>query len=203
MAAAIRDMQEQLEQRLALIRPKDTCRGIFFSTVLEGLKQVAGEDLEARCREAAGGGKFVDFFSYPVSGFIRMTLVTLPSMRPRLGSDEEVLRWMGARSTMGFLNTVAGKTAFKLAGNNVKRLVNQLPISYRASVSYGEREVVWTGEHSGRLIFKGDFMPPAYHEGILTTVVERIGVRNVKVRGRVTASLDSEYELSWEEPSGR
>jgi uncharacterized protein (TIGR02265 family) len=200
---AIRDTQAQLEQRLALCGPRDTCRGIFFNGVLSGMKQLVGEEAAARCREATGERKFVDFFSYPVSGFLRMALAALPLAGPQLGGDEEVLRWMGARSALSFLDTVAGRTALKLVGNDVKRLGNQLAISYRASVSYGERQVVWTGERSGRLIFKRDFLPPAYHEGIVITVVERLGMRNVMMRGRITGPLDSEYELSWEEPPRR
>ncbi len=199
----IRDAQRQLEVRLSLAGPADTCRGIFFNGVLEGLRKLAGEEIEARCRDATGERKFTDFFNYPVSGFIRLGLAALPLIGGRLGGGEAVLRWMGTESLESFLSSVAGKTALMLAGNNVKRLVNQLPSSYRAAVSYGERHVVWTGERSGRFIFKRDFMPPAYHEGVLHSLLEKLGVRNVRVRGKATGLVDAEYELTWEEPPPR
>ncbi|MDY7225649.1 DUF2378 family protein [Hyalangium rubrum] len=199
----LRDAQRQLDQRLALAGPEDTCRGLFFNVVLDGLKDLAGHDVEFICRRAAGERKFTDFFSYPVSGFIRLGIAALPLVGARLGGDEAVLRWMGTHSTRSFLNSVAGKTALKLAGNDIKRFVNQVPISYRAAVSYGERQVVWTGETQGRVIFKRDFMPPAYHEGILSQVLETLGGRNVRVRGQATSALDSVYELSWDKAAGR
>jgi uncharacterized protein (TIGR02265 family) len=198
---AVQDVRQQLEQRLALAEPEDTCRGIFFNGVLDAVKAFLGPEIEARCRESSGQRKFVDFFSYPVSGFIQMSLTVVDLLSPHLGGGWQVLRWMGEQSTLSFLNTVAGKTALMLAGTHVKRLVNQLPTSYKASLSYGERTVVWTGERSGRFIFKRDFMPPAYHEGVIAKAVERAKVRSVLVRGYITGPLDTEYELTWEDSS--
>jgi uncharacterized protein (TIGR02265 family) len=200
--SSIQDPRKQLEQRLALAGPEDTCRGIFFNAVLDGVKALAGAEMEARCREATGQRKFVDFFSYPVSGFIQMSLLVVEVLGPKMGGAWQVLRWMGEQSTESFLSTVAGKTALMLAGTNVKRLISHLPSSYKASLSYGERTVVWTGERSGRFVFKRDFMPAAYHEGAIAKAVERAKVRNIQVRGRETGPLDTEYELTWDEGSG-
>lgn len=199
----LHEVQRQLEQRLALAGPEDTCRGIFFNVVLDGLRDLAGREVELLCRRAAGDRKFTDFFSYPVADFIRLGLTALPLVGQQLGGGEAVLRWMGAHSTRIFLSSVAGKTAVKLANNNVKRFLNQVPVTYRAAVSYGERQVVWTGESSGRILFKRDFMPPAYHEGVLQAVVELLGGRNARVRGQATGPLDSVYELSWEPAAGK
>jgi len=200
--SAIQDPRKQLEQRLALARPEDTCRGIFYNGVLDAVRALAGAEIEARCREAAGQRKFVDFFSYPVSGFIQMSLTAVELLSPRLGGGWQVLRWMGEQSTESFLSTVAGKTALMLAGTNVKRFVNQLPGSYKVSLSYGERTVVWTGERSGRFLFKRDFMPPAYHEGVIAKAVARAKVSNVQVHGRDIGPLDTEYVLTWDEGPG-
>jgi uncharacterized protein (TIGR02265 family) len=93
---------------------------------------------------------------------------------------------------------MAGRTAVLLAGGSVKRLLGQLPASYRAAVSYGERTLTWTGDTSGHFVIKHDFMPHAYHEGILQGALESAGARNIQVRGRSTGPLDSEYDFSWE-----
>lgn len=198
----IQDPRKQLEQRLALAGPQDTCRGIFFNGVLNAVKALAGGEIEARCREAAGQRRFVDFFSYPVSGFIRLGLTAVELLSPRLGGSWQVLRWMGEQSTESFVQTVAGRTALALAGTNVKKLISHLPASYKASLSYGERTVTWTGERSGLFIFKRDFMPPAYHEGVIAKAVERAKARNIQVRGRDTSALDAEYVLTWDEGPG-
>ncbi|KFE71948.1 DUF2378 family protein [Hyalangium minutum] len=200
--STIQDPRKQLEQRLALAGPQDTCRGIFFNGVLDAVRALAGAEIEARCREAAGQRRFIDFFSYPVSGFIKMSLTVVELLTPRLGGSWQVLRWMGEQSTESFVNTVAGKTALALAGTNVKKLISHLPTSYKASLSYGERTVTWTGERSGVFIFKRDFMPPAYHEGVIAKAVEKATARNVQVRGRDTSALDTEYVLTWDEGPG-
>ena len=114
-----------------------------------------------------------------------------------LGGCEQVLRKIGEQSTRDFLSSMAGKTAILLAGGSEKRLLGQVPSSYRAAVSYGERALTWTGPKSGILIIKNDFMPPAYHEGVILGVLEAAGVRGVTARGWLTGALDSEYEISW------
>jgi uncharacterized protein (TIGR02265 family) len=194
---SLREAQRQLESRLALAGPGDTVRGIFFNGVLDAVKRQGGQEAEAQCRQATGERKFTDFFSYPVSGFLRLGLAALPLVGPQLGGGEAMLRWMGVQSTHAFLNSAAGRTAFMLVSNNLKKLFNQLPISYRAATSYGERQMVWTGENSGRFIFKRDFLPPAYHEGVLLEVMLKVNARNPQVRGRITGPLDAEYDLSW------
>jgi uncharacterized protein (TIGR02265 family) len=196
--AAHLNTERHLERNLALAKPEDTARGMFFNGAVEAVRVLANEEVAHRCRMASGERKHIDFFSYPVTSFLKMCLAVTNEVGPRLGGCEKVLRRIGEQSTQDFLSSMAGKTAILLAGGNVKRLLGQLPSSYRAAVSYGERAVLWTGERSGRFIIHHDFMPPAYHEGVLLGVMEAAGVRPVLARGRMTGSLDSEYELSWE-----
>jgi uncharacterized protein (TIGR02265 family) len=194
---SFREVQRQFESRLALAGPEDTVRGIFFNGTLDGVKRLAGAEAEALCRQAAGERKFTDFFSYPVAGFIQLGIAMLPLVGPQLGGGEQMLRWMGVQSANAFMNSAAGRTAFMLVANNLKKLFNQLPISYRAATSYGERQMVWTGEKSGRFIFKRDFLPPGYHEGVLTEVMLKVNAKDPKVHGRVIGPLDTEFDLSW------
>jgi uncharacterized protein (TIGR02265 family) len=194
---SLREVQRQIETRIALAGPGDTCRGIFFNGVLDAVRRLAGQETEALCRQVTGEKKFTDFFSYPVSGFLQLGLAALPLVGSQLGGGEPMLRWMGVQSANAFLNSAAGRTAFMLVANDVKRLFNQLPISYRAATSYGDRQMVWTGPTSGRFVFKRDFMPPAYHEGVLTEVMLKVNARNPVVRARITGPLDSEYEVRW------
>jgi uncharacterized protein (TIGR02265 family) len=192
--------ERHLERNLALARPEDTARGMFFNGAVDAVRVLAGEEVAQRCRETSGERKHVDFFSYPVSSFLKMCQAAVREVGPKLGGCEQVLRKIGEQSTRDFLSSMAGKTALLLAGNNVKRLLAQVPSSYRAAVSYGERTILWTGETSGRFTIHHDFMPPAYHEGVLRGVLAAVGVKNIRVRGRLTGPLDSEYEISWESP---
>ena len=70
--------------------------------------------------------------------------------------------------------------------------------AYRVSLGFGEREGAWTGPRSAHFVMRGDFLPPPFHEGVLMAMLERLNARKVRVCGRQTGVLDSEYELSWQ-----
>lgn len=190
--------EAHLERNMALAGVEDSARGMFFNGAVDAVRSIAGEKVAQRCREASGERKHIDFFSYPVSGFLKMCLAAVSEVGPQLGGCEQTLRRIGAQSSRDFLSSMAGKTALLLAGGSVKRLLSQIPSSYRAAVSYGERTLTWTSETSGHFVIKHDFMPHAYHEGILQGAMEAAGVRNIQVRGHSTGPLDSEYDFSWE-----
>jgi uncharacterized protein (TIGR02265 family) len=190
--------EQQLERNLVLTAPTDTARGMFFNGALEAVKRLAGEEVARTCRQATGERKHVDFFNYPVSSFLKLCLSATQQVGPQLGGCEKTLRWLGEQSARDFLSSMAGKTALLLGGGNLKRLLSQLPSSYRAAVSYGERSVTWLSDKRGRFSMKGDFMPPAYHEGILLGTLQVAEARGIRVIGQSTGPLDSEYELSWE-----
>ncbi len=192
------DIARDLEKRLSLATREDTARGMFFNGVLEAVRTLGGEEAVARCLAASGEKKFVDFFNYPVSAFLKLAYSAAEVMGPRYGGFEGALRRMGSQATPDFLSSTAGKTLLLLAAGSPKRLVSNLHAGYRAAVSYGDRGVTWTGDKSGIFTMKRDFMPPAYHEGTLQTVIETVGGLYVKVQGKQVGLLDTEYALSWQ-----
>jgi uncharacterized protein (TIGR02265 family) len=197
MAVAL-NSPRHLEHNISLTSPEDTARGMFFNGALEAIRRMAGEEMARRCREATGERKHMDFFSYPVASFLRLCLAATEQVGPRLGGCEATLRWIGEQSSRDFLSSMAGKTMILLAGGNVTRLLGQLPSSYRAAVSYGERTVRCTPQGTGHFVIKRDFLPHAYHEGILRGLLLEAGAKTVQVQGRATGSLDSEYDFSWQ-----
>ncbi|RYZ35349.1 MAG: TIGR02265 family protein [Myxococcaceae bacterium] len=191
-------LAQDLEKRLALATPDDTARGMFFNGALNAVRILGGDAAVERCLASVTEKKFVDFFNYPVSGFLKLAFTGAQLMGPQLGGFDVMLRKMGTQATTDFLSSAAGKTLLLLAGDSPKRLVTNLPTGYRAAVSYGERSVDWSGDRTGRLIMKRDFMPPAYHEGVLQAVIEALGARGVQVQGKQTGPVDTEYALSWQ-----
>jgi len=186
-----------LEERLALATRDDTARGLFFNGALGAVKVLGGDAAVQRCLAAAGEKKFVDFFNYPVTAFLKLAFTAAEVMGPQLGGFDVALRRMGVQATADFLSSAAGKTLLLLAVNNPKRMLSNLHSGYRAAVSYGERGVRWTGETSGVFTMKRDFMTPEYHEGVLQAVIEAVGGKDVRVSGQKTGPLDAEYVLSW------
>jgi uncharacterized protein (TIGR02265 family) len=68
------------------------------------------------------------------------------------------------------------------------------------AVSYGTRETIFAGD--ARCVFKvqRDFMPPAFHEGVLTAVLRALGALGAhapRVRGERLGLLDAEYHVEW------
>ncbi|MDY7231396.1 DUF2378 family protein [Hyalangium rubrum] len=193
------DVERQLRHRMAMAGPTDTVRGMFFNGVLDVAQVLGGSEAVDRCREVSDEKRFIDFFNYPVFDLLRMTLAASNHLGLRAGGAAGVLRRLGTQGAKDFLASAPGKTMLLLTGNNPRRLLNQLPSSYRTAVSFGERRMIWSvGERNGRLVVQRDFMPPAYTKGFLQGMLEAVGARNVSVSGRPTGLLDSEYELTWQ-----
>jgi uncharacterized protein (TIGR02265 family) len=193
------DVERQLRHRMAMASPTDTVRGMFLNGVLEVAQALGGSEAADRCREVSDEKRFIDFFNYPVFDLLQMSLAATKHLGVRAGGGASVLRQMGAQAAKDFLASPTGKTMMLLTGGNPRRLLSQLPSSYRTAVSFGERRMIWSvGERSGRLVVQRDFMPPAYTKGLMQGLLETVGARNVNVSGRPTGLLDSEYEIVWE-----
>ena len=187
----------ELELRRLAATEDDTARGMFFAGTLDVVGFLGGDGAVARCKGVAGLWEINPLHMYPISRFLRMVSTAARLLAPQLNGFEGVLRRMGTQATLDFLASMFGKDLMQTAGGNPRKLLQSLGDSYRMAVSYGDRYPLWTGEKSARFIMRRDFMPAAYHEGVLLGILEAVGVRDLKVHGRQVALLDSEYELSW------
>ncbi len=184
----------ELNARLAATTPKDQARGMFFNGCVNAVRRHAGEAAAA----GLSSQKWVDIFNYPVSDFLVMAWPAIDRLSPLCGGREGALRRLGRQAVDDFLGSMTGKTLLGLVGREPRRLLSSTPASYRAALSYGERRLEFTGEKSARLVVVRDFMPAAYHEGVLAAAVEATGGRNVKVTSKSTGLLDATYEIHWE-----
>jgi len=189
---------EDLARRLAMASPSDTSRGMFLRSTLDAVRCLGDESAVRDCQRAGGEDKLMDFFIYPVSANLRMLFSAARILEDRCGGLDEALRALGYRAADNFLSSAAGMALLLLANGDVKRLVDHLPSTYRASVSFGTRTMVWTGPTRGRLTMCHEFMPYPFHEGVLMGVLDRASARGVRVRGQQLSTLESEYEVSWE-----
>ena len=72
------------------------------------------------------------------------------------------------------------------------------PAGYKAAASYGERSVEWLGDRRARLVMRRDFMPVAFHRGVILAALEPSEARRPLVEARALGLLDAEYDISWE-----
>lgn len=191
--------EEDLALRLSMASSSDTARGMFLRATLDAVRTLGDEEAVRRCQRESGEEKLVDFFTYPVSANLRMVFCAARMLEVRYGGLDEALRQLGRCSAASFLASTAGLALQFLSRGDAKRLVSNLPSVYRASVSFGERSVVWLGPTSGRFSMRREFMPFTFQEGLLLGVLEKAKVRGARVRGSQLSTLESDYDISWEE----
>ncbi|OJH36384.1 TIGR02265 family protein [Cystobacter ferrugineus] len=192
------DASEELAQRLALSIPGDTVRGSLFLGTLDAVRTWAGEAAMLRCVDAGGEPRFKEFFNYPLGAFIRVNAAAAWELAPGCGGWDAAQRLLGQRAATDLLASAAGKALLLLSRCETRRLVGNLPSAYRAAMNHGERSVSWEGFCRGRVTMRRDFMPCAFHEGLLRAVLESTKAREVEVVGSRVDVLDSEYVLSWQ-----
>lgn len=187
-------MNAACAQRVALASPEDRVRGLFF----HGLRAAAER---CRCQSACTfaaqleAAAWVPFINYAVAtflplGFHAAALLGGPSL-------DDGFRALGRQGTRDFLCCAVGRTLVALSRGNPRRLMNALPTGYRSAVSYGERTVTWLGPAECRFSMRRDFMPPAYHEGVILEAMAAIGVHTAQAQGTALGPLDVDYHVRW------
>ncbi len=190
--------ERDLEWRMSQVAPADTVRGVFFNGALAAVRELGDEEAVRHCLAASGEQKFLDFFSYPLEAFLRLLACAARRLGRRLGCMEAALRELGRHANADFLASPVGRAAVLLASGSPRRLMESAPHIYSQSLSFGVREVVWTGPRRGLVRLWGDLLPSACHEGALEALLHAAGGREVRVEREWTHGLDAEYAFSWE-----
>jgi uncharacterized protein (TIGR02265 family) len=189
---------KELEQRLAALTPKDTTRGFLFGAALEVVKTQVGEDAAKRCTEAAGGGSFTAFFSYPVSTLLKLVYAASKELSGKHGGFDGALQLLGYRVAPRFLESTTGKMLLSLVSNkDPKRLIDSLPTAYRTAWDHGSCSLKWVGPKSGRLSYT-NAMPVAYFAGSVQQMLAAANLKGIQVTGRQVGLTACEVDFSWE-----
>ncbi|HYO55591.1 TIGR02265 family protein [Archangium sp.] len=189
--------ERELQRRLSLATPADTVRGFALNTVLQAVREELGDEAVERCLEPCSEKSFRSFYFYPVSDYLRVLYTGAWMLSSASGGFDNAVRHMRKGLAPGFLSSVVGK-AFLLSGIGPRQIINNLPMAFRATASFGESEVRWTGPRSGILLTKRDFLLYLNHEGGLQSLFRSLGLSGAWTRGRQTGPLDNEVEFSWE-----
>ncbi|WP_338864134.1 TIGR02265 family protein [Myxococcus stipitatus] len=192
--------KNDLDQRLALVRPDDTVRGLIFNAVLLLAEKQLGPDMASRLREPIFKRSPVDFFSYPAVDAIRLLYSTSEALARagRYGTQEEAVRACGAAAVTGFFSSTVGQTLTRLIGKgDPKRLLSNAPTAYSTLVSYGRRDYNVVTERHVRLSFHGDMQPVQFHEGVLQEALKAIQCKG-SVVGTPHGYFAADYDIVWE-----
>lgn len=192
------DWERTLEQLMALATSGDTARGLFLNRTLEAVRSLGDEAAMARCQAVLGQQRLMDFVNYPVTLLIRLTMAAVRELSARHGGAEQVLRMLGQKAAVGLMSSAVGSAMCSQSDTSTDHIASSLQAIYKVTSNYGERAMEWLEPRHGRLVMRRSFLPMPYHEGAMVEVLERLGARNVRVRGGVLGPLDSEYDFSWE-----
>lgn len=188
--------REDLKRRLALTAPGDTTRGIAFNAMFEVVRDHGSEALARTC-DPAGTARRVELLQYPVADFLKAAWTSADALEDDLGGWEAVFREFGRCTARTVLASTFGKTLAIVAGRSPRQLLQNAPAGYWSTVSYGQRQVTFPSETHAVFTFRGDFMHPAYHAGLLGAGAEAVGGTDVATEWRQTGVLDSVIEVVW------
>jgi uncharacterized protein (TIGR02265 family) len=194
------EAEQELEQRLAALLPEDTVRGLFFRSVGEALLELKGPELVAECFAESGERHFVDFFAYPAGDFLRLLRRAAGLLGEGVGDFEVALRRLGLLGTTAFLASQASYAVkLVISGGTPRRVLENLPMTYGMTTPMGGPcTVVTTGPTSGRITLGRDLLPRPFMEGSLEAYFRKGGAQGLRILGRLTGPLSSEYELAWD-----
>jgi uncharacterized protein (TIGR02265 family) len=181
----------------AAATPQDTSRGLNYNTLFEFARAEMGAGGPREVDPLAKGNR-VDFFSYPITEYLDAAWNVAERLAPKYGSLDAVFYELGRRTVDGFLASVLGKTIFAMAGKDPRKIVAAGPGAFKSAVSYGERTVEFTGDKAARYTFKRDFMPHAFHRGVIMAALAATDARNPKAVAREVEFMHTIYEISWE-----
>lgn len=187
----------ELAARLALTRPTDCVRGLFFRVVFELIEREGGPEALRQVRTGGLARDIADLRTYPASEYLTMLYNAADALEQRLGTEHAVFNACGRTCVRSF-SKGPGQVVFGILGKgDPQRLFAQTRVAFSTVVTYGKREHRPAGPKACILSYRGDMQPPAYHVGIFEGALEALGFK-----GTVTAQplgLDSvDYEIGWE-----
>lgn len=187
----------ELAARLALTRPADGVRGVFFRVVLEFIRQQGGPEALRQVTAGMQTQEIKDLRTFPAADYLRMLYGAADALEPSLRSEDAVFNACG-RACVRHFATGPGQVVFGILGRgDPQRLFAQTRMAFSTVVTYGQRDHIVSGPNSCILAYRGDMQPPAYHVGIFEGALEALGFR-----GQVTAhpiGLDAvDYDVRWE-----
>ncbi len=188
---------EDLEWRLNLVAPGDVMRGMFFNSVLDVVRRLAGEDAAQRCQDSSGEARFLDFFNYPHRSYIHLIYMAARILSEKFGSFELAMREIGYDGSKTFYSSAAGKVLLLMAQGDPRRLISNVPTAMQTASKNWETKVTLTGPKSG-VIVRHDLLPRQHFEGGFKALFDAARIKGAQIRSRSLGPTENEYELSWD-----
>ncbi|PTL84176.1 TIGR02265 family protein [Vitiosangium sp. GDMCC 1.1324] len=187
----------ELAARIAVTRPNDGVRGLFFREVFELIEKTGGPHALRQVRTGPLAKDIHDLRTYPAADYLTMLYTAADALEHKLGPEDAVFNACGRACVQRFSHG-PGQVVFGILGKgDPQRLFAQTRVAFSTVVTYGKRDHNPIAPKACILAYRGDMQPPAYHVGIFEGALVALGFK-----GTVTArplSIDSvDYEITWE-----
>ena len=192
------EWEADLARRLARVHPTHMIRGLFLQSYLEQLRELGGEALWQQGLTLCGPAPLVELFRYPVRLQLQLLSLLMPLLVARHGDAEAGLRALGRQGIIKFLSSYTGRLLVKLAGRDTKRILSHAPMGFQVATDFGQHLLEWRSPRDCHWTMVNQFLPCAFHEGVLLGLLESGDARNGRVVGRQTDLMNSEHDISWE-----
>jgi uncharacterized protein (TIGR02265 family) len=189
------DRKIVVEEHVRLLPHGAACKGLFFNDPIQRLRKVSPQHPLLSSSEIAGR-RYVPFFDYPYSDFMRLLAATAADVYPSAPLGEG-LRRLGRAGYEALLQSQVGKVLFGVLGRDFESVVRAGVRGWSVSVSFGKVELEALGPRHMRYHFR-EF--PAYLEtyqvGIVEGAMQVCGVSGevrVKLRDLGHGTLDMRW----------
>ncbi|MFE8603082.1 TIGR02265 family protein [Archangium violaceum] len=180
------DSSDALQLRIRAATEKDVLLGMFFDSSIENLqRQLGPTEAETVRRDVFGSRSIVSFFRYPVADLLKLVDLGVKRNKTSARSYDDSIAEFGRAAVNYFFDSQAGKMMSFLSGDEPHRLMASSPAAYKAVSAFGERAYERVGPRSGKLICQGEFLGPAWTQG----VVEQALLKAAKVHARVRVEV--------------
>lgn len=165
---------QELAQRIEQSTPEDTVKGSLFRSLLMELDRRIPDhpglpELKNRFAKSA----WRDFSNFPVGEYLTLLFLGAELLEATVGGHQEALTELGFGVSSSFLSSAVGRLALTMgSGKDPIALLSFAPAAYSVTASYGTRTFVRRGPDEGVLQLRRDFVPPAYHLGVIRAGVQ-------------------------------
>lgn len=191
------DRALNVEEHIRLLPDGAACKGLFFNDPIERLRKVAPSH-PLLVGSGLAGRRYVPFFDYPYSDFMRLLAGTAQAVYPSVPLGEG-LRRLGRAGYEALLRSQVGKVMFGVFGSSFADVVRMGARGWSVSINFGKVDVEVVGPQHVRYRFE---RLPAFLETYQVGVVE--GAMNVcKVQGEILVHLpdpsNGSFDIRWRE----
>jgi uncharacterized protein (TIGR02265 family) len=187
------------ENRIRVASPKDTVKGSFLNGICHTLeKLLPGDPRQKELVRRYRKPLWMEFTDHPVTEFLALTYDGAELVEGLFQSPALAMQSLGRGAGRGFLESVVGRIAVRLAsGKDPVDILAYGPATYAPGATYGKRWFTRNGPTQGTFHMRNDFMPPDYHLGVLP---EGVGINghSTRIEARVLGLLDADYVVTWD-----